>query len=281
MTKMDLGRSQSQGDACATACQQLATQLGELTGATALFNDSDFKGEAASKVKNFVTTVFVPFIKAAVMLTSAIGKDVKQLPAKYVSSVANRSWSTEALERKIREIQARIRATDNLIDTLSHHHDSDHSHAISSMKQNAETNKNAYQSQLKKYQEILHKFNTFNAASPQIFTNLANLKAAFQQGAQQVQSCRQSNFAIPAEIGWTKIVNNEWQSFCKKGLCNSFKQSLTNSLKKSEKQGAAVLTREFGFGVETYNIIFLNNDMIIIMVKVLFWLEILRMKMHL
>ena len=134
---------------------------------------------------------------------------------------------------------------------------------------------------MKKYQEILHKFNTFNAASPQIFTNLANLKAAFQQGAQQVQSCRQSNFAIPAEIGWTKIVNNEWQSFCKKGLCNSFKQSLTNSLKKSEKQGAAVLTREFGFGVETYNIIFLNNDMIIIMVKVLFWLEILRMKMHL
>ncbi|MBU3851962.1 MAG: hypothetical protein H9901_04615, partial [Candidatus Paralactobacillus gallistercoris] len=161
MTKMNLGNSQQQANSCYEYCQNLTSQLSDLTTVTSVIDSSPFEGTAARQVKNFVSSVYVPFLKAAILLTSAIGTDVKKLPTKYESAVANKSYSSEELQRKIDELTARIHAEQSMLDTLAKHHDTDHSHFVSDTKHDVQARKAAYESQLEKYKRLLRKFEAF------------------------------------------------------------------------------------------------------------------------
>lgn len=232
MTKMNLGNSQQQANSCYEYCQNLTSQLSDLTTVTSVIDSSPFEGTAARQVKNFVSSVYVPFLKAAILLTSAIGTDVKKLPTKYESAVANKSYSSEELQRKIDELTARIHAEQSMLDTLAKHHDTDHSHFVSDTKHDVQARKAAYESQLEKYKRLLRKFEAFDRSSPQLFSDIASLKSAVQQGAQQVKQCRVSGFAVPADLGWASLVNTEWDKFVhsKATKYPSFYQAFVNNL---------------------------------------------------
>lgn len=210
MVKMDLPNSKSQGTSETTASDSRRTAFtSAITALTTFSEEEDLQGSAYDSAKTFASSVLVPLMKAADLLSDAIKDATVQLPSDYTTQVCGESLDSETLQNQINAYTSSINSLEQSIQTAN---------AQTSPDQNLINRMTAQQIKQKVSRKLLEnkleKLMAFDADSPNIFNRVPDLQAAFQAGLTQVTdtfaTSTGGSFPIPADLTWTQTVQTAW-----------------------------------------------------------------------
>lgn len=184
MVKMSLGNSTSQGSSTSSiSSSRINAYNGAISSLNSFIGASNLQGNAYSSAKSYASTVLIPLIQGAILLSEAVSNAVTTFPSRYTSEVAGESLDSEVLEAQIATYQAAYdRSSAWLTSEMSKKvlNESSILRAQQSMARNL--------GKVTELQEKLDKLMAFNASSPSLFDEISGLYSAVSQGLSQVNN---------------------------------------------------------------------------------------------
>ena len=214
MVKMSLGNSTSQGSSTSSiSSSRISAYNSAISSLNSFISASNLQGSAYSSAKSYASTVLIPLIQGAILLSEAVSNAVTTFPSRYTSEVAGESLDSEVLEAQIATYQAAYdRSSAWLTSEMSKKvlNESSILRAQQSMARNL--------GKVTELQEKLDKLMAFNASSPSLFDEISGLYSAVSQGLSQVNNSFSSyngTFSLPSkgELAWTTTITTAWDSY--------------------------------------------------------------------
>lgn len=209
---MYVSKSKAQATSTSQVCQQHIEGYEALQQAIQQFTaDSPLlKGKAYDSAKAFYNAVLLPLVQAGILLTEATKEAVQKFPERYQSEVDSGDLKQSELEEQIREANALINQANALQNQMMQSR-------LPESDQRMQLNLNqalidVYQRSKKELEEKLQKLVAFHASSPSIFSEIASLKQAVNQGIAQTKTAWNSStgtFVVPPanDLTWTQKIN--------------------------------------------------------------------------
>ena len=225
MVKMSLGNSTSQGSSTSSiSSSRISAYNGAISSLNSFIGASNLQGNAYNSAKSYASTVLIPLIQGAILLSEAVSNAVTTFPSRYTSEVAGESLDSEVLEAQIATYQAAYdRSSAWLTSEMSKKvlNESSIFRAQQSMARNL--------GKVTELQEKLDKLMAFNASSHSLFDEISGLYSAVSQGLSQVSNSFSSyngTFSLPSqeELAWTTTITTAWASY---STVNSYQNVLT------------------------------------------------------
>ena len=218
MVKMSLGNSTSQGSSTSSiSSSRISAYNGAISSLNSFIGASNLKGKAYNSAKDYASTVLIPLIQGAILLSEAVSNAVTTFPSRYTSEVAGEDLDSEVLEAQIATYQAAYdRSSAWLTSEMSKEvlNESSILRAEQSMARNL--------GKVTELQEKLDKLMAFNASSPSLFDEISGLYSAVSQGLSQVSSDYNSfnktkNFPEynSANLPWVQVINGQIETLNK------------------------------------------------------------------
>ena len=205
--------SQLQASSCQSVCQKLEDSISGISGAVSeAASLGSMKGMGATHVRAYATEVVVPMLRAAMMLTMGVNRDVQQLPKRYVAQVDSKSHDEDELEQEIQDIQNEIQMTDNIINMVGKI-DKGIANKLKNSTKGARSDEEA---RLRKLKRILRDFRRYDRESGGLFSDLDALREAFDTATREIKSCTiqsgsKVGFKMPKDMSWAHYVNKKWK----------------------------------------------------------------------
>lgn len=219
---MYLSASQNQAQSVQTLCKQ---QVQGYEQAQKAINDfalhSPFlTGKAYDSGKAYFLAVLYPLAQGGILLSEAVERAVTRFPEEYRAQVDSGDLKQSDLERKIQETNRLLFQAEAMRAQLS-------AAEIPPMLKTFQLDKNAalldiYRHTKIALEEQLQKLLAFNASSPSLFSEIAALQHAVNQGLAQTKTAWHAatgTFSIPSDLSWTKTIFTIKQA-SKKELAN-------------------------------------------------------------
>jgi len=254
MVKMSLGNSTSQGSSTSSiSSSRISAYNGAISSLNSFIGASNLQGNAYSSAKSYASTVLIPLIQGAILLSEAVSNAVTTFPSRYTSEVAGESLDSEVLEAQIATYQAAYdRSSAWLTSEMSKKvlNESSILRAQQSMARNL--------GKVTELQEKLDKLMAFNASSPSIFDEISGLYSAVSQGLSQVNNSFSSyngTFSLPSkeELAWTTTITTAWEE----------REKVIEALQKGGQfsdEDAQLISDYLGAGVEADKTIYLYDN---------------------
>ncbi|WP_053081376.1 deaminase domain-containing protein [Bacillus sp. LK2] len=217
---MYVSSSQRQASSASNMCKQQIQGYEQLQKAINDFtmNSPFLTGKAYDSAKKYFSSVLYPLAQAGILLSEAVERSVKKFPETYVAQVDSGDLKQAELEMKIREVNALLLQAENIQSNLMSLNVPD----LVGMK-TAQLSANStlifmYRGVKKKLEEKLQKLLAFNASSPHIFSEIASLQQAVNQGLAQTKTAWNASsgtFTIPSSeaLSWTKGIQEKWKDY--------------------------------------------------------------------
>lgn len=205
--------SQAQASSCQSVCQNLVDSIDGISGAVSeAASLGSMKGMGATHVRAYATEVVVPMLRAAVMLTQGVDRDVQQLPKRYVAQVDSKSHDEDELEQEIQDIQNEIQMTDNIINMVGKIDKG----IANKLKNSTKGVRSDEEARLRKLKRILRDFRRYDRESGGLFSDLDALREAFDTATREIKSCTiqsvsEVGFKMPQDMSWAHYVNKKWK----------------------------------------------------------------------
>lgn len=254
MVKMSLGNSTSQGSSTSSiSSSRISAYNGAISSLNSFIGASNLKGKAYSSAKDYASTVLIPLIQGAILLSEAVSNAVTTFPSSYTSEVAEEDLDSEVLEAQIATYQAAYdRSSAWLTSEMSKEvlNESSILRAEQSMARNL--------GKVTELQEKLDKLMAFNASSPSLFDEISGLYSAVSQGLSQVNNSFSSyngTFSLPSkeELSWATTITTAWKE----------REKVIEVLQKGGQfsaEDAPLISDYLGAGVEADKTIYLYDN---------------------
>ena len=254
MVKMSLGNSTSQGSSTSSiSSSRISAYNGAISSLNSFIGASNLKGKAYSSAKDYASTVLIPLIQGAILLSEAVSNAVTTFPSSYTSEVAEEDLDSEVLEAQIATYQAAYdRSSAWLTSEMSKEvlNESSILRAEQSMARNL--------GKVTELQEKLDKLMAFNASSPSLFDEISGLYSAVSQGLSQVNNSFSSyngTFSLPSkeELSWATTITTAWKE----------REKVIEVLQKGGQfsaEDAQLISDYLGAGVEADKTIYLYDN---------------------
>ncbi|MGT2959951.1 T7SS effector LXG polymorphic toxin [Streptococcus caballi] len=212
MVKMDLGSSNAQSSSTATVTSNhIAAYQGLIASLQGFSGTADLKGAAYDSAKTYASSVLVPLLQGAILLSEKIASSTAKLPSEYSNQVAPESLDSADLERQIATYTAAYNRANEWL--------------TQEMKRDVVDDRNVLQAQkamarhlAKKHEleEKLRKLLAFNNTSASLFSEVDGLFQAVSQGMSQVKagfSSFDGTFKVPAksDMSWATTITSSWK----------------------------------------------------------------------
>ncbi|MBC1446060.1 hypothetical protein HB805_05805 [Listeria welshimeri] len=209
---MYVSKSKAQATSTSQVCQQHIEGYEALQQAIQQFTADRplLKGKAYDSAKAFYNAVLLPLVQAGILLTEATKEAVQKFPECYQSEVDSGDLKQSELEEQIREANVLINQANALQNQMMQS-------LLPESDQRMQLNLNqalidVYQRSKKELEEKLQKLVAFHASSPSIFSEIASLKQAVNQGIAQTKTAWNSStgtFVVPPanDLTWTQKIN--------------------------------------------------------------------------
>ncbi|WP_246215607.1 T7SS effector LXG polymorphic toxin [Listeria valentina] len=210
---MYVSKSKAQATSTSQVCQQHLEGYAALQKAISQFTLEPFlKGKAYDSAKAYYSAVLYPLIQGGILLTEATEEAVKKFPERYQSEV-------DSGDLKQSELEEQIRQADNLINQANTLQKQVMQSPLPETDQQLQLKLNqalidVYQTSKKELEEKLQKLVAFHASSPNIFSEIASLKQAVDQGIAQTKTAWNAStgtFTVPNDLSWAAIIQDKWQ----------------------------------------------------------------------
>lgn len=212
---MYLSSSQQQASSVSSLCKKQIEGYESAQKAIADFvgNAPNLKGKAYDSGKAYFNAVLSPLAKGGILLSEAVEKAVKKFPEDYIAKVDSGDLKQSELEERIREVSQRLSQMQTARDVINSSKTPDLSKGYQLTANSMLMN--VYNAQKQKLQEKLEKLLEFNATSPQLFSDIASLQSAVEQGLAQTTNAWNAStgtFTVPSgkDLEWTKAVNTAY-----------------------------------------------------------------------
>ncbi|MBC1727174.1 hypothetical protein HB981_11815 [Listeria seeligeri] len=207
---MYVSKSKAQATSTSQVCQQHLEGYEALQQAISQFTLEPFlKGKAYDSAKAYYSTVLYPLVQGGILLTEATEAAVKKFPERYQSEVDSGDLKQSELEEQIRRVNELIHQTNDLENQVRQS-------SLSKIDQQIQLQLNqalleAYQTSKQELEEKLQKLIAFHASSPRIFSEIARLKQAIDQGLAQTKTAwnpTSGTFMIPSQekLAWANTI---------------------------------------------------------------------------
>ncbi|MBC1721222.1 pre-toxin TG domain-containing protein [Listeria seeligeri] len=207
---MYVSKSNAQATSTSQVCQQHLEGYEALQQAISQFTLEPFlKGKAYDSAKAYYSTVLYPLVQGGILLTEATEEAVKKFPERYQSEVDSGDLKQSELEEQIRRVNELIHQTNDLENQVRQS-------PLSKIDQQIQLQLNqalleAYQTSKQELEEKLQKLIAFHASSPSIFSEIARLKQAIDQGLAQTKTAWNSTtgtFVVPSKekLAWANTI---------------------------------------------------------------------------
>ncbi|EIA19123.1 T7SS effector LXG polymorphic toxin [Listeria fleischmannii] len=208
---MYLSQSDSQATSSSAMCQQQIQGYEELQKAISSFTLTTpfLRGAAYDSAKAYFSAVLFPLAQGGLLLTEAVGHAVKKFPETYRSQVDSKDLKEEELKEQIRQADLLIQQAEELKSASTSLEVPDLVKDLQFFQKN-QSLINTHQSVKKDLEEKLAKLMAFHASSPSIFSEIASLKQAVDQGLAQTKTAWNSStgtFNISNDLAWAKQIN--------------------------------------------------------------------------
>ena len=188
------------------AYQQLQTALSQFT-----VNSPSLSGVTYQSAKAYSSQVLTPLLRASILLDEAIIAACRKLPSEYRSSV-------DSVDLRESDLVDRIARADRIVGRYQELINIEYQRKKPNWSriQNLQTARSNQLTVKRKLEEKLHKLRAFHQSSPQIFSQIAGLHSAVQQGIRQSQqswNASTKTFVLPpkSEMKWAEEVNGKWK----------------------------------------------------------------------
>ena len=251
---MSLGNSTSQGSSTSSiSSSRISAYNGAISSLNSFIGASNLKGKAYNSAKDYASTVLIPLIQGAILLSEAVSNAVTTFPSSYTSEVAEEDLDSEVLEAQIATYQAAYdRSSAWLTSEMSKEvlNESSILRAEQSMARNL--------GKVTELQEKLDKLMAFNASSPSLFDEISGLYSAVSQGLSQVNNSFSSyngTFSLPSkeELSWATTITTAWEE----------REKVIEVLQKGGQfstEDAQLISDYLGAGVEADKTIYLYDN---------------------
>ncbi|MBC1735142.1 hypothetical protein IA623_10815 [Listeria seeligeri] len=207
---MYVSKSKAQATSTSQVCQQHLEGYEALQQAISQFTLEPFlKGKAYDSAKAYYSTVLYPLVQGGILLTEATEEAVKKFPERYQSEVDSGDLKQSELEEQIRRVNELIHQTNDLENQVRQS-------PLSETDQYMQLQLNqalmeAYQTSKQELEEKLQKLIAFHASSPSIFSEIARLKQAIDQGLAQTKTAwnpTSGTFVVPSQekLAWANTI---------------------------------------------------------------------------
>ncbi|EUJ33779.1 hypothetical protein MFLO_01055 [Listeria floridensis FSL S10-1187] len=208
---MYVSKSKTQATSTSQVCRQHLEGYAALQQAIHQFTAEPFlKGKAYDSAKAFYSAVLLPLVQAGILLTEATEEAVRKFPEPHQSEVDSGDLKQSELEEQIRQADVLINQANALQRQILQS-------PLPESDQRMQVNLNqalieAYQTSKRDLEEKLQKLVAFHASSPRIFSEIASLKQAIDQGIAQTKTAwnpSTGTFVVPSaeDLVWTKQIN--------------------------------------------------------------------------
>lgn len=230
--QFDLGASQAQASSCQQSCAELGNSIQQISAAVAQAASSNVSGMGSTHVKEYAESVVVPMLQAAIMLSEAVKQGTTQLPQQYVAKVDSKSHSEDELQEEVASAKSEISMIDGIQKALNKI-DKSAGDKFADATKGARTDA---QARLQKAEQILQNFRNYDMESGELFGDIDELGAAFDQGAHVMQSATVVNggaFELPIDLEWSNYIKGKWKKYGSKILNNLEKSDLFQTGKET------------------------------------------------
>ncbi|EAD9533446.1 hypothetical protein AF088_14395, partial [Listeria monocytogenes] len=173
-------------------------------------NEDNLSSMAYNNGKSYYGSVLVPFVKASILLTEAVSEACQKFVDTYYAEVDSCDLDSDRLERQINEAKMRIAHLESIRQDIALKDIPDYAKEQQLM-YNDKTMEPIL-SMKKDLEDKLEKLLEFEATSPEIFSNITDLKAIIDKGKAQTDvSWNGSAFVIPKDLSWTNTVTDKWK----------------------------------------------------------------------
>ncbi|MBC6295508.1 hypothetical protein HCJ45_00010 [Listeria sp. FSL L7-1517] len=210
---MYVSKSKAQATSTSQVCQQHLEGYEALQQAISQFTLEPFlKGKAYDSAKAYYSTVLYPLVQGGILLSEATEAAVKKFPERYQSEVDSGDLKQSELEEQIRRVNELIHQANALENQVRQ---SPLSETDQHMQlQFNQALKEAYQTSKQELEEKLQKLIAFHASSPSIFSEIASLKQAIDQGLAQTKTAWNSStgtFDVPPQekLMWADMITKK------------------------------------------------------------------------
>ncbi|MBC1729064.1 pre-toxin TG domain-containing protein [Listeria seeligeri] len=207
---MYVSKSNTQATSTSQVCQQHLEGYEALQQAISQFTLEPFlKGKAYDSAKAYYSTVLYPLVQGGILLTEATEEAVKKFPERYQSEVDSGDLKQSELEEQIRRVNELIHQTNDLENQVRQSPLSETDQQIQLQLNQALLE--AYQTSKQELEEKLQKLIAFHTSSPSIFSEIARLKQAIDQGLAQTKTAwnpTSGTFMIPSQekLAWANTI---------------------------------------------------------------------------
>lgn len=203
---MYLEDSQSQAASTQKMTQEEIKAYEELERSLTDFEASteSLKGKAYDSARSYSERVLRPLVHGGKLLSEAVGKTVKQFPESYIAQVANESLKESDIEANIQGLTNIIAIQETSIFGVK-------AVGLSELVKNQQKMIDTLTDARQVLQEKLDKLREFNNSSPQIFSEIENLKNMITTGLNHLNNAwdaKKGVYVLPANLDWaTQIMN--------------------------------------------------------------------------
>ncbi|MFI3886547.1 T7SS effector LXG polymorphic toxin [Streptococcus parauberis] len=214
MVKMDLATSQTQASSTETMTSSHIQSYNDLIKSLAtLSSASELKGKAYESAKSYADTVILPLLQGGILLSEEISTAMSKLPDDYSSQVAPESLDSDILDQQIQTYQSAYDRASDIYDRVTASDTIDMKSAS-----NLSRTMSINQTKIKELKEKRDKLIAFNGKSSSIFSEIANLKQAVEQGLALInQGFTNFNgeFSLPSstQLQWTQTIGKAWKTY--------------------------------------------------------------------
>ncbi|MBC1514846.1 EndoU domain-containing protein [Listeria immobilis] len=207
---MYVSKSKAQATSTSQVCQQHLEGYEAIQQAISQFTLEPFlKGKAYDSAKAYYSTVLYPLVQGGILLTEATEEAVKKFPERYQSEVDSGDLKQSELEEQIRRVNELIHQANDLENQVRQSPLSETDQQIQLQLNQALLE--AYQTSKQELEEKLQKLIAFHTSSPRIFSEIAHLKQAIDQGLAQTKTAwnpTSGTFMIPSQekLAWANTI---------------------------------------------------------------------------
>lgn len=211
MVEMVLSSSRDQSSSVTTKSKStIQAYESVIESLQSFINEDNLSSMAYNNGKSYYGSVLVPFVKASILLTEAVSEACQKFVDTYCTEVDSCDLDSDRLERQIDEAKMRIAHLESIRQDIALKDIPDYAKEQQLM-YNDKTMEPIL-SMKKDLENKLEKLLEFEATSPEIFSNITDLKAIVDKGKAQTDvSWNGGAFVIPKDLSWTNTVTDKWK----------------------------------------------------------------------
>ncbi|MCA5014043.1 MULTISPECIES: T7SS effector LXG polymorphic toxin [unclassified Enterococcus] len=213
---MYVSSSQSQASSVSSMCKTQKEGYQELQKAITDFVVASpfLTGKAYDSAKAYFNTVLYPLAQGGILLSEAVEQAVKKFPEEYISQVDSGDLKQSELEENIRKADQLLSQAENIRRELHSSKTPDATKAFQLLGNAALIG--MYSATKQKLEEQLQKLLAFNGSSPSIFSEIASLQQAVNQGLAQANTAwngATGTFIVPKNLSWKNTISAKWAEY--------------------------------------------------------------------